>query len=310
MPHIKVAVTSPSFSQNSALQEEIRRYFPEAKLNLEGVRLKGESLLEYVRGHEALIVGLEPVDVPLLDQCSSLQIIAKYGVGLNNIDLKACEERKIAIGWTGGVNRRSVSEMTLGFMIGLCRNLYPTSNLLKQGTWNKCGGFQLSGKTVGIIGAGHIGKDLAQLLKPFGCRILVNDIIDQSSYYREHGLIEAAKEQIYREADFITIHTPLTELTYRLINEKTIRLMKPTAIVINTARGGIIDEPALKQALLEGRLGGAALDTYEEEPPEDMEFLEIPNLINTPHIGGNAQEAVEAMGRSAIAHLKRFYRLM
>lgn len=309
MPKIKVAVTSPSFSQNPVLQEEIRRYFPDAKLNLDGVRFKGESLLEYVRGHEALIVGLEPVDVPLLDQCSSLQIIAKYGVGLNNIDLKACEERKIAIGWTGGVNKRSVSEMTIGFMIGLCRNLYPTSNLLKGGTWNKSGGFQLSGKTVGIIGVGHIGKDLVQLLQPFQCRILVNDIIDQSEYYRENGLIEAAKEEIYREADFITIHTPLTELTYRLVNEETIHLMKPTAIVINTARGGIVDEAALKTALLEGRLGGAALDTYEEEPPEDPELLQIPNLINTPHIGGNAREAVEAMGKSAIAHLKRFYRL-
>ncbi len=303
----KVAVTSPSFSRHPVLQKEIRSLFPDVKLNLEGTRFAGEALLQYIHDAEALIIGLEEMNRETIQQCANLKIISKYGVGLNNIDLDHCKSCGIQIGWTGGVNRRSVSEMTLGFMLGLCRNLYFTSNLLKSGTWKKAGGFQLTGKTVGIIGMGFIGKDLVRLLKPFHCRILANDIIDQTDFYLEHGLIKSTKEEIYRQADFITIHTPLTEKTLHLINEDALCMMKQTAIVINTARGGIIDENALKNALRTGQIGGAALDTYITEPPIDQELVEIPNLFTTPHIGGNALEAVEAMGKSAIGHLRRFY---
>ena len=197
--------------------------------------------------------------------------------------------------------------MTLGFMLMLCRNLFVTSNQLKKGSWNKSGGFQLAEKIVGIIGVGHIGKELIRLLRPFNCKILVNDIIDQEEYYRKNNLIVTTKETIFKEADFISVHTPLTDLTKNLINSASISLMKKRAYVINTARGGIINEEDLKNALLNQRIGGAAIDAYLEEPPTDPEFLSIPNLICTPHIGGNANEAVLAMGRSAIDHLKNYF---
>ena len=301
---MKIIATSPSFSKNKTLQEEIYKYFPNAKLNLEGKRFTQEELIEYIKDADAIIVGLEPITSEVLDNCPNLKMISKYGVGLNNIDLEECKKRGIKIGWTGGVNRLSVAEMALGFMLMFSRNLFMTSNKLKSGVWNKSGGFQLSGKTIGIVGVGYIGKELVRLLEPFGCKILVNDIINQDEYYQKNNLIEVTKEELYKESDFISIHTPQDEDTFNFITLDEMKLMKSTAYLLNTARGGLINEQDLKFALQNGIIAGAAIDAYVEEPPTDKEFLSLPNLICTPHIGGNAKEAVEAMGMSAIRHLK------
>lgn len=306
---MNIVATSPSFSKNIILQKEIKKYFPEAKLNLEGKRFNKEDLIEYIKDADALIVGLEPIDEEVLQQCKNLKIVSKYGVGLNNIDKQACKKRDISIGWTGGVNKLSVAEMTLGYMLMLSRNLYITSNELKNGIWNKAGGFQLSGKTVGIVGVGHIGKEVVRLLKPFGCKILVNDIIKQDEYYKENDLIEVTKEELYKNSDFITLHTPFDETTDNFITLETMKIMKSSAYFLNSARGGLINEKDLKSALQNGIISGAAIDAYLEEPPSDVEFLSLPNLICTPHIGGNAKEAVEAMGMNAIKHLRNFYDL-
>ena len=235
----------------------------------------------------------------------NLKIIAKYGVGLDNIDLKACDERNIKVGWTGGVNKRSVAEMTLGFMLALSRNLYLTSNQLKKNVWNKSGGLQLTGKTIGIIGAGFIGKEVIELLKPFNCDILINDIYELRGL-KQKNIIQVEKEIIYTKSDIISIHTPLNIETDNLINLSVMEKMKNTALLINTSRGKIINEKDLKFALKNKIIAGAALDVYEKEPPEDSELLKLDNIICTPHIGGNSKEAVLAMGISAIEHLVDF----
>ena len=306
---MNVVVTSPSFSKNKNLQDEIFKHFPNAILNLEGIRFNQVELIEYIKNADAAIVGLEMINEDVLNKCKNLKIIAKYGVGLNNIDLKNCRERNVAVGWTGGVNKLSVAEMTLGFMLMSTRNLYATSNELKNGIWNKSGGFQLSGKNVGIIGLGYTGKELVRLLKPFGCKIFVNDIINQDIYYKENNLKETSKEQIFKTSDIVTIHTPYNHTTNNMIDNKVLKSMRNSAYIINTSRGGIVNEADLKYALQKNIISGAAIDVYLEEPPTDQEFLKLPNLICTPHIGGNAKEAVEAMGISAIEHLKQYYNL-
>jgi len=213
----------------------------------------------------------------------------------------------ISIGWTPGVNRLSVAEMSLAFMLMLVRKLFFTSLQLKHGFWNKDGGANLSGKVVGIIGVGNIGKELIRLLKPYDCKVLVNDIIDQRSYYEENSLVESTKEDIYSNADFISIHTPLTQLTKYMINRNVFLSMKKTAFLINTARGSIVKTDDLKWALQNNVIAGAAIDVYEDEPPNDEEMLCLPNLICTPHIGGNSRESVLAMGRSAMRHLQKYF---
>lgn len=306
---MNILATSPSFSKNKVLQDEIYKYFPNAKLNLEGKRFNQNELIEYIKDADGIIVGLEPINKEVLDKCPELKMVSKYGVGLNNIDLEECKKRDIKIGWTGGVNKLSVAEMALGFMIMLSRNLFITTNQHKNGAWNKSGGFQLSGKTIGIIGVGYIGKEVVRLLKPFGCNILVNDIINQDKYYQENNLKEVSKEEIYKTSDIVTIHTPHNDKTNNMIDLEILKTMKKTAYILNTARGGIINEQDLKYALQNSIIAGAAIDAYIEEPPTDKEFLNLPNLICTPHIGGNSAEAVEAMGMSAIKHIKEYFSL-
>lgn len=301
---MKIAVTSPSFSKHPDLISEMNNSFTEFKLNTEGKRFTSDELIEYLNGFDAAIVGLDEINKTVIDALPNLKVVAKYGVGLNNIDLDYCAEKNVAIGWTGGVNKLSVAEMVIGNAISLLRNLTVSSNNLSQGKWIKNGGQQLSGKTVGIIGVGHIGKEVIRLLAPFNCKILVNDIIEQSAFYGSVNAIEATKQRIFSESDVITIHTPLHPDTQHMVDSSNLSLMKTDAIVINSARGGIVDENELLLALKEGRIGGAALDVYEEEPATNLDLLAIPNLICTPHIGGNSKEAVYLMGMSAINHLK------
>jgi len=185
------------------------------------------------------------------------------------------------------------------------RNIFFTGIQLKQGYWYKEGGYLLSGKTIGVIGVNHIGKEVIHLLKSFGCKIVVTDIMDLTSYCQREQVEQVSFETSLKMADIVTLHVPSTPDTQHMINEKTLALMKPTAFLINTARGNIVDQAALKQALINQKIAGAALDVFETEPPTDSEFLALPNLMVTPHIGGNAAESVLMMGRAAIAGLEK-----
>jgi len=304
----KIAVTTVAFSKDQELVNTLKSYgFKTVKTNTQGKRFTKDELIDFLSDVDGAIVGLDKIDESVLKHTKNLQVISKYGVGLDNINFQDCEEFNVSIVHTQGINKRSVSEQALGCMLMLSRNLYITANDLKRGFWNKSGGTQVSGKTIGIIGVGNIGKDLVELLKPFNCKILVNDIIDQSDYYNKNGLIETTKEEIFKNADIISIHTPLTEELKGFINKKTLSMMKPTTILINTARGGLVVQDDLKWALKNKIIAGAAIDAYEVEPPTDQEFIEIPNLIATPHIGGNAKEAVKAMGITAIENLVNYF---
>ena len=301
---LTIGVTTVAFSKDEKLIDHLKNYgFKSVITNVEGKRFSKDELVSFLLKCDVAIVGLDKIDESILSHVPNLKAISKYGVGLDNINFEDCKKYNVDILHTQGVNKRSVSEMTLGFMLSLSRNLYITSNLLKNGTWNKDGGTQLSNKTVGIIGVGNIGKDLISLLKPFGCNILVNDIIEQDEYYKENNVKEVSKDKIFKTADIITVHTPLNNSTKYMLNKESFNMMKPTAYVINTARGGLINQDDIKYALKNAIIAGAAIDAYEVEPPEDNELISLPNLINTPHIGGNASEAVEAMGLAAITNI-------
>lgn len=298
------AVSAASFCKNSQLIEELTADFPDAKLNRTGSVIQGQELIQFLSGYRAAIVGTELISEQILDSLPSLEFIAKYGVGLDNIDQQALKRRGIGLGWTGGVNRRSVSEMALAFMIGLCRNLFLTSTKLRGGKWDKRGGFQLSEKTVGIIGCGHVGHDLLQLLQPFGCNVLIYDILDKSDVCKEFGARQVSLDELLETSDVVSLHVPLTDQTREMVNATFLQQMQNHAYLINTSRGYVVKESDLSAALKSGVIAGAALDVYQREPADDLGFLSLPNLVCTPHIGGNAVEAVLAMGRSAIFHVR------
>jgi phosphoglycerate dehydrogenase-like enzyme len=301
-----VKVTSPSFSSDPTLRTELSERFGSTVFNESGERLAGDELTKYLADADGAVVGLERIDATLLKSCPRLRFVAKYGVGLDGIDLEACRDLGVTVGWTPGVNCRSVAELTLCLLLGLFRNVFATSSLLREGRWHKQGGRQLTKATVGIVGLGHVGRDLVPLLKPFGCRILVNDIVDVSAFCAKHQIEIVNKDYLYATADAVTLHVPLTSTTRRLIDDAALRQFRSDAFLVNTSRGEVVDQEALKRALIARRLAGAALDVFDVEPPTDRDLLELVTFVGTPHIGGSAREAVLAMGRSAITHLERF----
>lgn len=299
----QVGVTSRSFSSNVALRTELAAMCPKVKFNETGRSLTADELVEYLQGCERAIVALEKVDADLLDQLPDLRVISKYGVGLDNLDLQACSERGVRVGWTSGVNRQSVAELTVALIIMSLRELVDANREILAGRFIQRKGKQLSGRTVGLIGCGHVGKTLVPLLQAFGVQVLAYDIQDFSAYYQQAGVHGVGLKELLQKADVVSLHVPLTPMTRNILDAETLALMRPGAVLINTARGGLVDETALKEALKSDLLAAAAFDVFLPEPPEDKELLSLPNFVATPHVGGSAEEAILAMGRAAIQGL-------
>ena len=299
-----LAITSRSFSKNPLLRDAVLKDYPAAKFNDEGLSLSGDSLVDFLDGYEKAITALEIIDDSILSRLPELKVIGKYGVGLDMIDLHALKKHKVKIGWTGGVNKRSVSELVVSSAIAILHRSVFANMEVRNNLWYQIKGRQLSDCTVGIIGCGNIGKDLVKLLKPFNCKVLSHDILNFKQFYQENDVFPVSLDELLKESDVVTLHLPLDESTKNIINKDKLEMMKSTAILINLARGGLVDEATLKKILLEKRIAGAAIDVFETEPPIDNEFALIDNVLITPHIGGSTEEAILAMGLAAIDGLK------
>ena len=303
----RVTVLSRSFSRHPVLRAELLARYPDASFNDAGVSLAGAKLIDALRGHEKAIVALEPISADLLDAVPELRVIAKYGVGFDKIDLPALIARDVSLGWTGGVNQRSVAELVIAFALSMLRKLPEANDAVCHDNWHQVVGRQLSDCTVGIIGCGYVGQDLGRILRAgFGCNVLAHDILDHAAYYSETGVIPTSLDTLLSEADVISVHLPLDASTANILDTTHLGMIKSSAILINTARGGLVDEIAMKQMLKAGTLAGAAFDVFACEPPDDQELLDLPNFFATPHVGGSTQESILAMGRAAIDGLDNY----
>ena len=304
---MKIAVISPLFARSPELMGELGKHFDDIKHNADNTIKTKADMIAFLQGVDGAVVGREVIDEEILRACPTLKILSRYGVGLDNLDLEAMTRQGVALGWSGGTNSNSVAEITLSLMLSLIRNLHIATTLLKQHIWKVNGGSELTGKTIGLFGFGHIAKRVVELLAPFHCRILVANRTQNSEDALKYGITYASKEEILREADIISIHLPLTQESKNLFSTKEFEAMKPTAFIINTARGGIVDEEALKVALKTGQIAGAGLEAFVVEPPQDWELIDLPNLVCLPHLGGNSKESILAMGYACITHLKEFF---
>ncbi|HEX6164365.1 MAG TPA: phosphoglycerate dehydrogenase [Vicinamibacterales bacterium] len=300
----RIAVASRSFSRNAALRAELSARYPNVTFSESPDVLDGAELVALLRGHDRAIVGLERIDEAVLEQVPELAVISKYGVGLDAVDLDAIARRGIRLGWTGGVNRRSVSELTLSFAIALLHRVPETTATLRGAAWQPLVGRQLTGKTIGIVGCGFVGQDLVRLLAPFECRVLAHDIRDYPDFYRAHQVTPVPLAQLLAEADIVSLHVPLDRTTAGMIGAAELGRMRKGSVLINAARGGLIDEDALADALESGHLAGAACDVFQIEPDANPRLLAQPTFLGTPHIGGSTKEAQLAMGRAAIEGLE------
>lgn len=263
-----------------------------------------DELSNIIGQYNALIVRDRiKLTADLLDKSSSLKIIVRAGSGLDNIDLNKALSMGIKVVNIPHAIADSVAELTIGLMIILSRKLYKSIESVKKGEWvkNQIMGVELRGKKVGIIGVGNVGSRVAKLAHAFGMKPLLNDItsLDEEFVKRVDGEVVGFSE-LLSQSDYVTLHVPLTKQTERMIGERELILMKKTAYFINTARGKLIDHEALYKALTEGWIAGAALDVYEVEPPADLKLLRLENVICTPHIGAQTEEARRRASMEAV----------
>ena len=256
-----------------------------------------EELLNVISEYDVIMVrSRTKVSRDVVKAAKKLKVIARVGAGTDNIDVDAAHEMGIKVICAGDAVANATAELTVGLMLALSRNICLLNEEMKKGVWpkGKCEGVELRGKTVGIIGVGRVGRRVAELTKAFGMKVLLNDIIPISEDFlkkvsgRVLPLIDLLKE-----SDYITLHVSLTPSTRKLLNKDNMRFIKQGAFLVNTSRGAVIDEDALYEALVTGRLRGAALDVYSVEPPVNKKLLELPNVICTPHIGAQTLEAQE-----------------
>ena len=307
----KVAITSRSFSANKYLVEELRARYANITLNNSGKTLVGSELLEFLNGQNKVIVGLENFDKNLIDQLPELKVISKFGVGLNNIDLESMKENSISLGFQPGTNKQSVAELALMHIFIALRKAPSSKEDIFNNIWSQNKGHELFGKTIGIIGFGNIGQRLAELLEPFKCKIIFYDgiefskeeLVDKFPSRSEsfiNNLQQSSLNEVLKVSDIVSIHIPLLEETQNLISVDELGCLKKDVRIINTSRGGIVDEKALEDFLNQNKNAFAAFDVFETEPAFNHPLLKLNNFYATSHLGSMTIEGVISMGIAAI----------
>ncbi len=274
--------------------------------------LAPQELLQAIPEYDGLIVrSATKVTSEVIAAAQNLKAVGRAGIGLDNIDVEAAKERGIKIMNTPGATTISVAELTIGQMLALARHIPQATASLKAGKWEKKKfmGTELYGKTLGIIGVGKIGREVAKRASGMGMDLVGYDPYVREAEVRDLGLKLLPLEDLLPYSDYITIHIPLTAETKHLLSERAFALMKEGARLVNCARGGVVDEQALYDALLSGKVAGAALDVFEEEPPQDNPLLQLDSVIATPHLGAQALEGQVRSGaeiaEKLIAALRR-----
>lgn len=259
--------------------------------------IEPDELLSTVSKFNVIIVrSRTKITRNVIDAAPNVKIIARVGVGLDNIDTEYAESKGVKVLNAAEAAMNAVSELVIGHMIALSRSIPKANDGLKNGKWLKkeLVGSELRGKYVGIIGVGNIGRNIGRIAKCLRMNLIGYDIFPiNQDYIREVSLIKTDLKTLLENSDFVTCHVPLTEKTKHLINSETLSYMKPTSFLINTSRGEIVDEKSLFVALSENRIAGAALDVFEIEPPTNTELLKLPNIICSPHIAAQTKEAQE-----------------
>ena len=256
--------------------------------------LRGEELKKEIGNYDALMVrSATKVTKDIIQAAERLKVIGRAGVGVDNIDVEEATKKGIIVVNSPTGASISVAELTIGHMISLARHLTKADKTMKEGIWAKkqLKGRELYGKVIGIVGCGNIGRIVAKYAKAFNMEVIGYDPFLSKEEMERHGIKKVdSLEELMKTADFVSLHIPHIPQTHHLINEKMLSLMKPTAYLINCARGGIVDEKALYEALKEKKIAGAALDVYEKEPPEKSPLFELENVVFTPHLGASTVE--------------------
>jgi D-3-phosphoglycerate dehydrogenase len=298
----RLLVTPTSYGKNDArLKTDLEAKVGDVTYNPTGKPLTSAQVRDLLPGIDGYIAGLDAIDAAALAGADRLKVIARYGVGVDNVDVVAAKTRKIVVTNTPGANSVSVAELALGLMLALARQIPEAVEAVHLGKWPRYAGLSLEGKTIGILGLGAIGRQLVRRLQGFDCRIVAHDPFVDAASASAMGVQLTGMDEVLAQADFLSLHMPLLPETRGVVNDEFLGRMKPGAFLINTARGEVIDETALLRALQRGHLRGAGLDTFAREPPDpENPLLKLPQVVATPHLGAMTDGATSNMGWMAM----------
>ncbi|MCP9356902.1 phosphoglycerate dehydrogenase [Liquorilactobacillus satsumensis] len=291
---MKVLITPRGFANNGL--DQIRRMEDKGlsvDYNDTGLQYSSQTFLNKARNSDAIIVGVDKIDKNIIDSCPNLKVICKFGVGTDNIDMDYAKRKKIIVCKTIGSNSNAVAEHVMALIYCWSKNLYTTINSVKKSSWTKLTGTEIRGKTLGILGFGEIGKQLARQADGIGMNVLVNDVCKiPIEIVNKYHVKEVSKNDIYRNADYISLHLPLLDTTKNMISTQQLKEMKKSAVLVNAARGGIVDEKALYVALKNHEIQAACFDVFSVEPPAQNEpLLKLSNFLLTSHTAARTVEA-------------------
>jgi len=298
----RVLVTPTSYGKTDArLFSELEAQVGEVICNPTSKPLPSVEVARLLPGVDGYIAGLDGIDAAALHSADRLKVIARYGVGVDNVDLAAARTRGICVTNTPGANSASVAELTLGLILSLARHIPESAAATRAGGWPRTAGLSLEGKTIGLLGLGAIGRQVARRLAGFDCRLMAFDPVADEAFAREKNVTLAPMDEVVGQADFLSLHLPLLPETRGLVNAGFLAHMKKGAYLVNTARGELIDEAALAEAVRAGQLAGAALDVFTREPPApENPLLKLPEVLVTPHAASHTDGAQNAMGWMAL----------
>ncbi|MDD5468058.1 MAG: phosphoglycerate dehydrogenase [Anaerolineales bacterium] len=263
-------------------------------------------LIELLEGISGAIVGVVPMTAHVLENAPGLRVVSMHGIGVDHIDLNAAERLGVVVANCPGTNDQAVADLTIGLMIAVARNLPRVDAAVRRGDWRRFEGGELWRKTLGLIGLGRIGQAVAKRAIGFEMRVLVYDPYIRINQHQQFNRLEfLGFNEVIARADFLSLHAPLTAETRHMISETQLQAMKPSAYLINTARGDLVDEQALYHALCGKQIAGAAIDVFVEEPPTGSPLLNLENVVLTPHTGAHTKEAIERMGIMAAQNVVR-----
>jgi Phosphoglycerate dehydrogenase and related dehydrogenases len=289
--------------KSSKALEELRAFSNDLVFNTTGRPLTEDELLPLLQDCDGYLAGLDFVTEKVLNSCKHLKVISRYGAGYDRVDIDTAKALSIPVANTPGVNAEAVGELAFGLILSAARKIPYLHTSLCEGGWIRSTGMELKGKTIGIMGLGAIGKVVARCAKGFEMTVMAYDPYINEEYCSNNGIKVCSFYEILEQADVISLHLPLIDSTKHLIDASALARMKPAAILVNTSRGGIIDEVAAYDALKNGRLGGLALDAFEIEPPTESPLFTLHNVVATPHTGAHTAEAVENMANMSVKNL-------
>jgi len=302
---MKILVTPASFKQgaSSSVMDTLKGFADDLVFNTKGKPLTEDELIAALKGCDGCIAGLDPFNRKVIESTDTLKVISRYGTGVDNVDVAAAGEKGITVCRTPGVNSQAVAELAIAFMLCLARQVPMLDRKTREGHWVRSVGVELHKKTLGILGLGAVGKRTARIAAGFSMKVLACDPNMDTGYAKDNGIHPADFDTLLKESDFLSLHLPLKPDTRHIISAEAMRRMKKGAIIINTARGGLIDEAAACELIKSGHLDGLGLDVYEEEPPQNSPLFGLENVVFTPHTAAHTAEATAGMASMSVENL-------